>query len=35
MITLCVAERETFKPVSLKLVYSNLYAQYDELVEKN
>ena len=33
-ITLCVVERETFKPVSLKRTFPDLYAQYDQLVEE-
>lgn len=32
-VTVCVVERETFKPVNLKKTFPALYAQYAEVVE--
>lgn len=32
-ITLCVVERETFKPVNLKHTFPKLYARYSEAIE--
>ena len=34
LVTVCVVERDTFKPVSLKRTFPDLYARYDELVEE-
>lgn len=33
IITLCVVERDSFKPVNLKRTFPKLYAQYAEVVE--
>ena len=33
LVTVCVVDRETFKPVSLKKTFPELYAKYDEVAE--
>ncbi|MCI9629051.1 MAG: acyl-CoA thioesterase [Eggerthellaceae bacterium] len=33
LVTVCVVDRETFKPVSLKKTFAELYAKYDEVAE--
>ena len=35
LVTVCVVERDTFKPVSLKRTFPDLYAKYDTLKEDN
>lgn len=34
LITVCVVERDTFKPVSLRRTFPDLYAKYDAIVEE-
>lgn len=34
LVTLCVVERDTFRPVSLKRTFPDLYARYNELAEE-
>ena len=33
LVTVCVVDRETFKPVNLKKTFAELYAKYDEVAE--
>ncbi len=33
LVTVCVVDRETFKPVNLKKAFAELYAKYDEVAE--
>ena len=33
LVTGCVVDRETFKPVNLKKTFAELYAKYDEVAE--
>lgn len=33
LVTVCVVNRETFKPVNLKKAFAELYAKYDEVAE--
>lgn len=33
LVTVCVVERDTFKPVSLRRTFPDLYAKYDAIVE--
>ena len=34
LVTVCVVERDTFKPVSLRRTFPDLYAKYDAIVEE-
>lgn len=34
LVTVCVVERETFKPVSLKRTFPDLFEKYEKLVEE-
>ncbi len=34
LVTVCVVERDTFKPVSLRRTFPDLYAKYAEIVEE-
>lgn len=34
LVTVCVAERDTFKPVSLRRTFPDLYAKYESVVEE-
>ena len=33
LVTVCVVERDTFKPVSLRRTFPDLYAKYEDIVE--
>ncbi len=33
LVTVCVVDRETFKPVNLKKTFAELYAKYDKVAE--
>ena len=35
LVTVCVVERDTFKPVSLRRTFPDLYAKYAEIVEED
>lgn len=35
LVTVCVVERDTFKPVSLRRTFPDLYAAYEGIVEEN
>ena len=35
LVTLCVVERDTFKPVSLKRTFPDLYRLYGEIIEES
>lgn len=35
LVTVCVVERDTFKPVSLRRTFPDLYAKYDAIVEES
>lgn len=34
LVTVCVVERDTFKPVSLRRTFPDLYAKYEDIVEE-
>ena len=34
LVTVCVVERDTFKPVSLRHTFPDLYAKYEDIVEE-
>ena len=34
LVTVCVVERDSFKPVSLRRTFPDLYAKYDTIVEE-
>lgn len=34
LVTVCVVERDTFKPVSLRRTFPDLYAKYEDVVEE-
>ena len=33
LVTVCVVERDTFKPVSLRRTFPDLYVKYEDIVE--
>ena len=35
LVTVCVVERDTFKPTSLRRTFPDLYAKYAEIVEED
>lgn len=35
LVTVCVVERDTFKPVSLRRTFPDLYAKYEDIVEES